>query len=130
MKDMTLKQALGTGIKFHPELRRVKKEELMCVPIVLQDAKIIDDWDGTWGTSEFALLRVEIEDTKESVTTLCGGKAVVRQVNRLQKQRRLPGRLRCFLNKVEGPNGLYYVLDSDEEKAEDTVKKSPVEVTQ
>lgn len=112
MRDETIKQALGGNIRFHEDLPKMNKEELLGANMVICDARVIDDWDGQWGTSQFALLLVELEDGRR-VTTLMGGKAVVRQVGKLLKRNKLPGRVACFLNQVEGESGhLYYVLDS------------------
>lgn len=110
MKEQSIKDALGTGVKFHEDLPRVDKKELIGEYVFLRDGKVIDDWDGEWGTTEFALLMFERGDG-QAVTTLCGGKAVVRQVRRLLKYNKLPGRWRCFLNVVTGENGDYYLLD-------------------
>lgn len=111
MKEQNIKEVLGGSIKFHEELPRLKKEELTGVKFILRDARIIDDWDGQWGTSEFTLLMVQLEDGKE-VTTLCGGVAVVRQVRKLLKRGQLPGRIWCFLNTRMSDDGReYYLLD-------------------
>lgn len=113
-----LRKALGTDKKFYPGLEQVKKHEIMGVPLLLLDATIVEDWDGEYGTSDFAILRVKMPDGKE-VTVSCGGKAVVRQIRLLKKRTRLPGCVSCFINKVENAHGQeYYVLDDDEKKAE------------
>jgi NAD(P)H-flavin reductase len=113
VKNQNIKDVLGGNIKFHEELDRIRKDELIGAKFVLRDARIIDDWDGRWGTSEFALLQVQLEDGRE-VTTLCGGVAIVRQVRKLLKRGRLPGRIDCFLNflpSTEKTGQNYYLLD-------------------
>ncbi len=119
MKDTNIRDVLGSGVKFHEDLPRVDKESLVGIKFKLLDGKVIDDWDGQWGTSQFALLKVELEDGKLA-TTLCGGKAVVRQVSRLLKRGYLPGRIWCILNLLPGEKGDYYLLDW----LEDGVKES------
>lgn len=127
MKEQSIRDVLGGGIKFHSDLDRMDKEELIGLPVILWDARIIDDWDSNFGTSQFTLLAVELEDGKR-VTTLCGGKAVVRQIGKLQKLNKLPGRIKCFLSLVEGPHGNYYLLDSEERKNEEKTEKAQPEV--
>lgn len=129
MKDQSIKDILGGGIKFHSELPRMKKEELVGVTVTLWDARVIDDWDSQYGTTKFALLAMELEGG-ERITSLCGGKAVVRQVEKLQRLHKLPGRIRCFLNVVEGPNGDYYLLDSEAKNQEPAVVAETVEETE
>lgn len=114
MKEQNIKDVLGSRVQFHEELDRVKKEELVCKKFKLLDGKVIDDWDGEFGTSQFALMKVELEDGRQ-VTTLCGGKAVVRQISRLLKRNYLPGRIWCILNVMPGERGDYYLLDWLEE---------------
>lgn len=114
MREENIKEVLGGGIKFHEQLPRMKKEELVGMRFILRDGRIIDDWDGQWGTTEFALLMLQLPEDNKEVTTLCGGIAVVRQVRKLLKRGRLPGRIWCFLNLVEGDDGKsYYLLDWD-----------------
>lgn len=124
MKDQNIKQVLGSGIKFYPELERKKKEELLGANFKLLDGKVVDDWDGQFGTTKFTLLKVELENG-EQYTTLCGGKAVVRQVEKLLKFRKLPSHdgIWCFLNEIDGGNGTYYLLDWPETPAKEEEKE-------
>lgn len=126
MKETTIREALGGELKFHTDLERLEKEELQGVPIVLWDARVIDDWDGQFGTTEFALLAVELDDGRK-VTTLCGGKAVVRQARKLTNHNKLPGRIRCMLTTVDGPNGTYWLLDTPEVLAAEKTEEKRVE---
>lgn len=115
---------MGGGIKFHTDLEKVEKEEIIGVPIIIFDARVIDDWDSDFGTTKFALVAFEWKDYEgKKSTTLLGGKAVVRQVEKLLKLRKLPGRIRCFLSQAEGPNGLYWLLDSETPPAEEEKEK-------
>jgi hypothetical protein len=115
MRNETIKDALGGKIKFHEELDRIDKEKLIAGKFILRDATIVSDWDSQYGTSSFALLMVQLEDGK-SYTTLTGGVAIVRQVQKLLKRGKLPGRIDCTLNSVESENGRnYYVLDWPED---------------
>jgi len=114
MKETDIKDALGTMKAFHEDLPKKDKEELVFTPIVIIDARVIDDWNGDFGISQFCLLALELNGDK--FTTLCGGKAVVRQVRRLLNTNKLPGRISCCLTKVTSPksNQEYWLLDSVE----------------
>jgi len=125
MKDQNIRNILPAGIRFYPDLPRKDKEELIGAKFVLQDGKVIDDWDSQFGTTKFALLKLELEDGQQ-FTTLCGGKAVVRQIEKLLKFRKLPGRIWCFLNKIASSQGEYYLLDWPEEPVEKEKEVEPV----
>lgn len=115
MKDTNIKDVLGSGVKFYPDLDREKIENLVGSKFQLLDGKVIDDWDGEWGTSQFALMKLDREG--KLFTTICGGRAVVRQISRLIKRNYLPGRIWCRLNLLpsESGKGNYYLLDWEEE---------------
>lgn len=127
MKDTNVKEVLGSGVKFYPDLPREDFEALVGSKFQLLDGKVIDDWDAEWGTSQFALMKLELSDKKQ-VTTICGGKAVVRQISRLVKRGYLPGRIWCLLNKLPSGTGKgdYYLLDWDDkqEKVEEVTEAS------
>jgi hypothetical protein len=124
MNNQNIKQALGGKIKFHEELDRIDKERLVAAKFVLRDAAIISDWDSQYGTSSFALLMVQLEDGK-NYTTLAGGVAIVRQVQKLIKRGLMPGHIDCCLNKVLSENDRqYYTLDWPEGYTPVTVKKA------
>jgi hypothetical protein len=127
MKDTNVREVLGGGVKFYPELSRVDKEALIGVNFKLRDARVIEDWDGEFGTSSFALLLVEDEEGRRS-TTSCGGKAVLRQVEKLLKFGKLPcfdRGLWCTMNKVLSENNReYYVLYWPETKVEDKAESA------
>ncbi len=119
MKDTTIREALGGGIKFHEDLPRMNKEELIAAEFVLWDARVVDDWDGSFGVTQFCLVALELEDGKK-ITSLMGGKAIVRQVGKLLRLGKLPGRIRCVLNKVPSKDGSgreYYLLDEPAKSA-------------
>jgi len=127
MKDQNIRNVLPAGIKFYPDLPRKDKEELIGCKFVLQDGKVIDDWDGVFGTTKFALLKLKLEDGQQ-FTTLCGGKAVVHQIEKLLKFKKLPSvdGIWCFLNKIANNQGEYYLLDWPEEPAEKEKEVEPV----
>lgn len=115
-----LSEAIGRGaVDFHPDLPKIDKAELVGADFVILQAKIIEEWESEYGTSSFCLLRVRLENAEEK-TTLMGGKAIVRQVSKLLRDRKLP--VRVCLNKREGSYGDYYVL-------EDPVSQEPAPVS-
>lgn len=124
MHNESIKDALGGKIKFHEELDRIDKDKLVAGKFILRDATIVSDWDSQYGTSSFALLMVQLEDGK-NYTTLAGGVAIVRQVQKLLKRGKLPGRIDCTLNLQESDNGRkYYVLDWPEDWTPIVIKES------
>lgn len=130
MKDTSnnIKNILGSGVKFYPDLPRV--EDLMSlvgVKFQLLDAKIIDDWEGQFGTSRFALMKIDREG--QLYTSICGGRAVVRQITQLLKHSYLPGKIWCRLNLLpaESGKGDYYLLDWPDEQEKVEPAANPAE---
>lgn len=117
MKDTAnnIRNILGSGVKFYPDLPRVELDALIGSKFQLMDAKVIDDWEGNFGVSRFALMKIDREG--QLSTTICGGRAVVRQITQLQKHNHLPGKVWCRLNLLpsESGKGDYYLLDWPEE---------------
>lgn len=104
-----IKDALGDGkIDFHPELPKVKFADLVGVKFVMKQARIIDDWDGIFGTSTFALILIENPDGSMS-TSIAGGKAILRQIRKLLKNKMLP--VKVTLNKIPTGSGEYYLFE-------------------
>jgi hypothetical protein len=107
----TIDSALGRDkVEFFPELEKYDQEALLCATFKLEAAKIIEDWDGRYGTSAFVLAKVQLEDGKQ-VTTLLGGKVVLKQVRKLLQQRSLP--VVAMLNSAtsESSGNAYFFLD-------------------
>lgn len=102
-------EALGRGsVDFNNELQRIDKEELIAANFVILQAKIVEDWESEFGTNSFCLLKIRLENGEEK-KTLMGGKAIVRQVTKLIRNRKLP--VACCLNRKPGSLGDYYVLE-------------------
>lgn len=107
----TIDSALGRAkTEFFPELEKYDSEALLCVPFKLEAARIVDDWDGRFGVSSFVLAKLMLEDGKE-VTTLLGGKVVVKQVRKLLDQRALPVLAMLNSHVGEQSGNPYYFLD-------------------
>lgn len=108
-KTKGIKDALGDGkIDFHPELLKVKFQELLGQQFLLKQVRIIDDWDGQFGASSFALILIEFPDGSLK-TSIAGGKAVMRQVRKLVQGKLLP--VRVTLNQVTSGGGDYYLFE-------------------
>jgi len=104
-----IKDALGDGkIDFHPELPKIKFADLLGATVVLKQVRIIDDWDGIFGASTFALILIEYADGSLK-TSIAGGKAVMRQVRKLVQKKMLP--VKVTLNKVPSGSGEYYLFE-------------------
>ena len=123
-----LSEVIGRGaVEFFPDLQKIKKEELIGADFVILAGKIIEDWDSEYGNSSFSLLKVRLGDGME-VTTLVGGKAVVKQVSKLLRERRLP--VYVCLNKREGTYGDYFVLEDPVSADLPSMASSEVPVSQ
>ena len=96
-------------VDFFPELPKMEQEALMGLTIVIQAARVFNDWDSQFGTSAFALVKFTL-DGKEA-TALLGGRVIVKHVNKLLAvPRGLP--VRCMLNKMSSQYGReYFILD-------------------
>lgn len=77
------------GKKFAPDLPQISKERLIGVVVKLEDAVIVEDWDSQFGTSDFALVKLQMKDTTE-YTCLLGGKAIVKAMRLSIKRREFP----------------------------------------
>lgn len=114
----TLSKALGKDkLDFFPALERCPQEVLKGVAFRIDAAKIVDDWDGQFGSSSFVLAKITLYDSTEKAnefTTLLGGKVVVKQVRKLIAQRSLP--IVCTLATVQGQAGEYYQLQDPPEE--------------
>lgn len=105
----TIKDVLGDGkIEFHGDLPKIKFAELLGQNFIIKQVRVIDDWDGVFGTSEFALTLVEFPDGR-LVTTIAGGRAIMRQTKKLIDKRMLP--VRVTLTQKPSPNGDYYMYE-------------------
>lgn len=104
-----IRERIGTGkIDFHNELPKIKFVELLASKFVIRQIKIVEDWDSTFGTSEFALMMIGTSDGKKA-TTLAGGRAIVRQAKKLLVAHGLP--VSVTLNQVQGQQGAYYIFE-------------------
>jgi hypothetical protein len=113
-----VKDVLGSGrVEFYPALERVDKVQLFGNNFILQDAKLISDWDGEFGTTSFYLVKVKlIEDGKE-FTTIMGGTALMKQLRKLVDGHKLPVAASINIIKSERGNE-YYILDNPVAKSE------------
>lgn len=121
----SIKQALGgRKINFHSELPRYEFASLVGHEVVIKGATIVDDWDGQYGTTKFAIMYIELSGGKEG-TTLSSGKAIVKQIERLSKGKLFP--VSAKLRYESGDTGglPYYLFDSDEPKPETPVEPFP-----
>ncbi|GAJ01786.1 unnamed protein product [marine sediment metagenome] len=109
MEEKTFTDAVGTGeIDFHKELPRKDVKGIIDKQYRIVDAQVVRDWDGEFGQSNFSLLLIEDIETGEQSTTLCGGRALVKQVQKALDQKALP--LLGTITMVEGDNFPYYVI--------------------
>jgi hypothetical protein len=107
----TIDQVLGREkVEFFPELEKYDSEALVGETFKLVAAKLIDGWDSVYGSSSFVLAKIQLIDGKE-VTTLLGGKVVVKQVRKLLQQRSFPVVAMLNSQTSEATGNTYYFLD-------------------
>lgn len=83
---------VGTGRQageFAPGVPRCPKEYLLGVVVKLEGAVLFEDWDSDFGTSDFALVRFQLQDGRR-FTTLLGGQACVKSARVWIKQKAFP----------------------------------------
>lgn len=107
-----IKDKLGDGkINFWPDLPRIEDfAALIASTFTILDAKVVEDWDGQFGTSTFVLLKLKLEDGSEK-TTCTSGRAVVRQIKKLLNMKGLPVQATLNMVTAEGTGNPYYVLE-------------------
>lgn len=107
----TVDSALGRDkVEFFPDLEKYDQEALLGLTFKFEAAKIVEDWDGRYGTSAFVLAKVQLEDGKE-ITTLLGGKVVLKQTRKLLQQRSLPVLATLSQHTSDASGNTYFFLD-------------------
>lgn len=110
--------ALGRDkVEFFPELEKYEQEALLGLTFKLEVARVVEDWDGRYGTSAFVLAKIQLEDRKE-ITALLGGKVVLKQVRKLLQQRSLPVLAMLNRHTSDTSGNSYYFLDKPAVAAE------------
>lgn len=73
---------------FYPDLPKVDKKELIGIPIVLYDWKIIKDWNSSeYGSSSFAIIAWgDTDSTAAQSTSIISGVVVLRTLNDLKQK--------------------------------------------
>jgi hypothetical protein len=107
-----IKDVLGNGkIEFYPALARVDKVQLFGSNFIVQEVKLISDWDSDFGTSSFYLVKLKVEADGREVTSILGGMALMKQLRKLQETHSLPVSASLGMRRSERGNE-YYVLDN------------------
>lgn len=107
-KAPTTTDILGTGkIDFHKDLPQCKFDDLVDHTFLIREIKMIEGWDGFYGTSNFGLLLGQLRDGRK-FTTLAGGIAVVKQLRNFINKRRFP--VKVTLTQQPGAQGPYYLF--------------------
>lgn len=111
--DQVLK---GRKIEFHNDLPRVDGEMFLGLNFVIKGVKMVPNWDGKFGISDFYLCWVEYESEGklQDATTILPGQACFKMIKRLVEAHAFP--VLCRLNMVDNKDGSqqYYVLDKPE----------------
>ena len=85
----TFSDEFGTGA-FYPDLPKRPLAEILNKTFSILDATIVEGFESKYGTSDFALLLMEVVSTGEQFTTLCGGRVVVKKVRQALDKKLLP----------------------------------------
>lgn len=108
-KAPTTKDVIGTGkLEFHNELPQVDFKDLVGETFLLQQIKMVENWDGFYGTSTFGLIMIQLRDGRKA-TSLAGGLAVVKQLRGFISKKRFP--VKVTLTEKPGSNGYYYLFE-------------------
>lgn len=109
----SIKQVLGGGkINFYPDLEKVDKSQLLNCNFIIQDAKLISDWDGDFGLTSFFIVKVKPveKDWNKEVTCVMSGVAIIKQLRKLVDSHVLPVGASLGVVKSERGNE-YFILD-------------------
>ena len=93
----SVSEAIGQE-PFYPDSERRELASLLDSPYILQDARIVEQFETAFGVSDFALLLLVDADGAE-FTTLCGGMVVVKKVRQVIEGKLFP--LMATLVKTE-----------------------------
>lgn len=108
-KAPTTKDVIGTGkLDFHKELPQMEFKTLVGQTFLLQEVRMVEDWDGFFGTSTFGLIKIQMRDGRKA-TSLAGGLAVVKQLRGFVNKRRFP--IKVNLIEKPGQAGNYYLFE-------------------
>jgi len=110
-KVKSIKDALGgRKINYYPDLPRYEFASLVGHSFIIKGATTIDDWDGQFGTTKFAIMRIELANGQGG-TTLNGGKAIYKQITRLVTGKLFPVRVTLKYESGEQGGQPYYLFD-------------------
>lgn len=105
----TTQDILGTGkIEFHKELPQIEFDNLVGHEFLLLDVRMVEGWDGYFGTSNFGLIMLQLRDGRKA-TSLGGGVAIVKQLRQIQAKRRYP--VKVTLTTRPGQAGDYKIFE-------------------
>lgn len=76
--------------QFYPDLPRESLTDILDRTYRIKDAQIVEDFEGAFGLSTFALMLCEDLNTGEIFTTLCGGMVVVKKIRKALDGKMLP----------------------------------------
>lgn len=101
----------GDKLEFYPALEKVDKVQLFGNNFVIEDLKLVEDWDGEFGVTSFFLVKIRLAEDGKEYTTIMGGQALLKQLRKLKDGRKLPVAASLSIKKSDRGNE-YYVLDN------------------
>lgn len=107
-----VRDVLGADkIEFYPDLERHDKTFFLESNFVIDAVKLVEDWDSEFGTSSFYLVKLTAELDGKSYTCIMSGKAIMKQLRKLNDARRFPVAASLKINKSAAGNE-YFFLDN------------------
>ncbi len=98
----------GDG-EFYPDLPKIDFKELLNRTLILEDAKILRDFNTEYGKHDAALMMFSNpENEEEKFTTICSGQVVLERIDRAIKNRAIP--LYATPLEVDSGRNKYYNL--------------------
>lgn len=88
-KEKSFSEVISSS-QFYPSIPREPFTNILDHPYRINDALIVEDFEGKFGLSTFALMLCEDLDTGAIFTTLCGGMVVVKKIRKALEGKMLP----------------------------------------
>lgn len=91
IKPKRVSDVIGDGsISFYPECPQKSLKDYLGKDVFVMDVRILRDWEGDFGRSDWCLLQLQDIETGENFTTKCGGRVLVKRMTELQSRKALP----------------------------------------
>ena len=91
VQEKRVSSIIGDGsINFYPEMPQKPLKDYLGKDVMVMDARVLRDWEGDFGRSDWCLLQLQDMESGENFTTKCGGKVLTKRVSELITRKALP----------------------------------------